>query len=315
VASSPPAIAVNPGQPEEDLLSSVLSAYQLRASVDAHQRFCGRWQVGDYGHPRAAFHLVGEGRCWLHTRQSAAPEPLEDGDLVVLPHGAWHVISGSPAWPAAEGTGGEDGPYTTLVCGYFEFQGGQHNPILDALPEVLILRRRSAGRHFVVLGELLLAEARSDSLGTQTVLDKLADSLFVMIVRHHVNHSHDQRGLLAALADPRLRKALSAMHREPARAWTLETLAHTAAMSRAAFAQRFSELMEAAPIEYLTRWRMTQAELMLRNPQVSVARVAGQVGYQTEAAFRKAFKRIHGIGPGALRRRARPQPPAADAGA
>jgi AraC-like DNA-binding protein len=269
--------------PEDDLLSSVLSAYQLRAGVYANPRLCGVWQMGTSGHRRAAFHVVGEGRCWLHLRD-APPQPLDGGDLVVC-------------LPDAD-----DGPFTTLVCGYFEFMAGDKNPILDALPEVIVVRGSSGSPHLGVIGRLLLEEADTADPGSRTVLDKLADTLFVMVVRHYINQATDRQGVLAALADTRLRRALAAMHREPARAWTLESLAQVAGMSRAGFAQRFADLVGSTPIEYLTRWRMTQAELLLRNPQVSVAGAAERVGYETEAAFRKAFKRIHGIGPGALRR-------------
>lgn len=290
--------------PEDDLLSSVLNAYQLRAGVYGHPQFCGNWQFGTSGHKRAAFHFVGAGQCWLHTRSAAPPEVLSGGDLAIFPHDAWHLMSGAPELDGTENRmvmeGG--GPFTTLVCGYFEFLAGDKNPILDALPEVIVVRRSVAGRHLELIGQMLLDEAGTESIGTRTVLDKLADTLFVMVVRHHVQHLSDQRGILAALADPRLRKALGAMHREPAKGWTLETLAQMAGMSRASFAQRFNELVGTTPIEYLTRWRMTQAELMLRNPQVSVASAAERVGYETEASFRKAFKRIHGVGPGSIRR-------------
>lgn len=290
--------------PADDLLSAVLGAYQMRAGVYGNPQFCGAWQFGTSGHKRAAFHFVGRGHCWLHTRGGAAPEPLQGGDLVVLPHDAWHLLTGTRerhgeqhVIPALT-----EGPFTTLVCGYFEFLLGGKNPILDALPQVIVVRREDAGHHLEVLGQLLLEEAQGEGLGTRTVLDKLADALFVMVVRQHVSRIGDQRGLLAALADPRLRKALAAMHRDPAAPWMLQTLAQEAGMSRAAFAQRFGELVGTSPIDYLTRWRMTQAELLLRNPQTSVAAAAEQVGYETEAAFRKTFKRIHGVGPGAVRR-------------
>jgi len=290
--------------PEDDLLSSVLNAYQLRAGVYGHPQLCGIWQIGTSGHKRAAFHLVGRGNCWLHVRGMSAPEPLQGGDLVVFPHDAWHMLTGTPELRGEENVMAMDGegPFTTLVCGYFEFQAGDKNPILDALPEVIVVRRETAGRHLEVIGQLLLEEAQGEGIGTRTVLDKLADTLFVMVVRHYIGQLADQRGLLAALADARLRNALAAIHREPARAWTLESLAQIAGMSRASFAQRFSELVGTTPIEYLTRWRMTQAELLLRNPQMSVASAAERVGYETEAAFRKAFKRVHGVGPGSIRR-------------
>ena len=289
--------------PEDDLLSSVLSAYQLRAGVYANPRLCGVWQMGTAGHRRAAFHVVGEGRCWLHVR-GARPQALDSGDLVVFPHDAWHMLSATPALDGEENhlPDAGDGPFTTLVCGYFEFMAGDKNPILDALPEVIVVRRSDASPHLGVIGRLLLEEAGTADTGSRTVLDKLADTLFVMVVRHHINQASDRQGVLAALADARLRRALAAMHREPARAWTLESLAQVAGMSRAGFAQRFADLVGSTPIDYLTRWRMTQAELLLRNPQVSVAGAAERVGYETEAAFRKAFKRVHGVGPGALRR-------------
>lgn len=290
--------------PQDDVLSSVMNAYQLRAGVYGHPTFCGAWQFGTSGNRRASFHLVGRGHCWLHTKLDSAPQPLQGGDLVIFPHDAWHLLSGDKELrgqdnrPQMEG----EGPFTTLVCGYFEFQAGNKNPILDALPEVIVVHREDAGQRLETLGRLLLEEAQVEGIGTRTVLDKLADTLFVMVVRHHVSRVADQRGLLGALADARLRKAMAAMHRNPGAAWTLEGLAHEAGMSRAAFAQRFAELVGTTPIEYLTRWRMTEAELLLRNPQVSVAAAAEKAGYETEAAFRKAFKRIHGIGPGAIRR-------------
>ncbi|HMM70682.1 MAG TPA: AraC family transcriptional regulator [Rhodocyclaceae bacterium] len=290
--------------PEDDLLSSILNAYQLRAGVYGNPRLCGAWQMGTSGHKRAAFHIIGRGQCWLHLHDSVAPQALQGGDIVVFPHDAWHMLSGAPELAGEDNVmpSADEGPFTTLVCGYFEFQVGDKNPILDALPEVIIVRREDAGRPLELIGQLLIDEARSEAIGTRTVLDKLTDTLFVMVVRQYISGLADQRGLLAALADPRLRKALAIIHREPATAWTLDSLAQIAGMSRASFAQRFSELVGTSPIEYLTRWRMTQAELLLRNPQVSVAAVAERVGYETEAAFRKAFKRVHGVGPGSIRR-------------
>jgi AraC family transcriptional activator of mtrCDE len=290
--------------PEDDLLSSVLSTYRLRASVYAHPRLCGVWQIGATGPKRATFHLVGEGRCWLHLRDGAAPQALEGGDLVVFPHDAWHMLAGTPELHGDDDRLEMDGegPFTTLVCGYFEFMEGDKNPILDALPEVIVVRQQDAGRHLELIGRLLMEEAETAGPGSRTVLDKLADALFVMVVRHYINRSSDQRGLLAALADPRLRRALAVMHLESAKGWTLAALAQEAGMSCASFAQRFAEMVGTTPIDYLTRWRMIQAELLLRNPQVSVASAAERAGYETEAAFRKAFKRVHGVGPGAIRR-------------
>lgn len=289
---------------QDDLLSTVLSAYQLQAGIYDNPTFCGHWQHNTTGFRRAAFHLIGSGACWLHTHESAEPMQMHAGDLVVLPHDAWHMLT---ADPVLEGEAPRrifdgDGPFTTMVCGYFDFRAGGRNPVLAALPEVIVVDREAGGSAMQGLSQLLLSEAACAEVGTRTVLDKLADTLFVMTVRYFVNQSSDLRGVLAGLADARLRKALAVMHREPGKAWTLDILAREAGMSRSAFAQHFAERVGAPPIDYLTRWRMTQAELMLRDPAVSVARVAEQMGYETEAAFRKAFKRIHGVGPGSIRR-------------
>lgn len=290
--------------PEDDLLSSVLSAYQLRAGVYGSPRFCGIWQHSTAGMHRGAFHLIGSGSGWLHTHQQKEPLRLEAGDLVVLPHDAWHMLSAEPKLQGLEPIPLQDGdgPFTTMVCGFFEFQLGDKNPVLDALPEVLVIPRVEGGRVLESLGEMLLAEAEGSAVGTRTVLDKLADTLFVMVVRHYINGLAEQRGVLAALSDGRLRLALAAMHRKPGADWTLESLAHEAGMSRSNFSQHFAAVVGVTPIDYLTRWRMTQAELVLRNPRISVAAVAEQMGYETEAAFRRAFKRIHGVGPGVIRR-------------
>lgn len=290
--------------PEDDLLSSVLSAYQLRAGVYGHPRLCGLWQHGTSGMHRGAFHLIGEGRCWLHLNEQAEPTLMEPGDLVVLPHDAWHLLSAAPRLAGTENIipPEQEGPQTTMVCGYFQFELGDKNPVLDALPEVLLIRREAGGRALAALGELMLAESGGDTVGTRTVLDKLADTLFVMVIRQHINSQEDRRGVLAALADARLRKALAAIHRQPGAEWTVDSLADVAGISRSGFARHFAAVVGVSPIDYLTRWRMTRAELVLRNPQVSVASVAEQMGYEDETAFRKAFKRVHGVGPGAIRR-------------
>lgn len=287
----------------DDVLSAVLGGYQLRARVFANPRFCGDWRFGISGQRRATFHMIAEGGCWLHLRD-AEPRSLETGDLVVFPHDAWHLLAASPdpgdgtMHMFTEGTG----PYTTLICGYFEFLAGGRNPVLDALPPAIVVPHAEAGIELATLAKLMLQELSADAPGTQSVVDKLADVLFVVAVRHHVNRAADVRGLLAALADPRLYRALEAMHRAPERAWTVEALAAEAMMSRTVFALRFAETVGMPPMEYLTRWRMTQAELLLRNPRLSADAIAERVGYDSAEAFRRAFKRVHGRNPGDFKR-------------
>lgn len=288
---------------EEDLLSFLLGAYQLKAGVMATPSLCGAWQFGTSGMRRSTFHYIGSGTCWLHTREDP-PRPLQAGDLAVMPHDAWHMLSPEPRLRGeqmhVQTAGG--GQYTTFLCGYFEFLAGRFNPILETLPPLIVVPAGEGGPTLAQLSQVLMLESQDEGLGTSSVVNKLADTLFVMVVRFYLRQCPNPRGLMAGLADPGLRKVLDAMHRQPGEDWTLERLAKLAGMSRTTFAQRFSEQVGNTPNDYLTRWRMTQAELMLRDPNTSVAQAAGQVGYEDESAFRKAFKRVHGKAPGALRR-------------
>lgn len=294
-------------EPTNDLLSDILATYQLRASVIDAPSMCGAWQLTTAGESRAAFHWVGEGAGWLHMKEFAEPMRLSAGDLVIFPRDAWHMISGEPAlngFDDREVMDG-DGPVTTLVCGYFDFISGPRNALVEALPELLLLRGQDAGATLPALGHLLLQEAQNQNVGRQAVLDKLSDTLFVLALREHLRTATDARGLIAALTDPRLRRVLAAMHKAPQQNWSLEALARLALMSRTAFAQRFADSVGQTPMQYLTRHRMMLAARWLRDRQSSVKDIAGRLGYETEAAFRRAFKRIHGVGPGQLRRGAK----------
>jgi AraC-like DNA-binding protein len=129
--------------------------------------------------------------------------------------------------------------------------------------------------------------------------------MFVLVLRHHMQRAQELKGFLAALKDERIARALSALHRAPGEDWRVETLAREAGMSRTVFAERFAGLLGQTPMQYLASWRMHLADEMLREQRSSVARIAERLGYQTEAAFRRAFRRVRGVGPGDVRRRAR----------
>ncbi|WP_028492034.1 AraC family transcriptional regulator [Thioalkalivibrio sp. ALE19] len=295
--------------PVDDVLSTVLAAYNLRARIDTNPRLCGEWQLGTSGTGNASFHLVGEGGCYLHM-VDAPVRRLEAGDLLLLPHDDWHLLSSRDSWeyPASHlnlvtGEDPEHAAVTQLLCGHFEFDSGRRNPVLSGLPGCIIIRHAEAGERLGHLARLMFIELMERPPGYRPVLDRLADTLFVMAVRHHVCRAGEPPAgsLMAALADERIRRALDALHARPEAAWTLEGLAGEAAMSRSSFAERFHVLVGQSPIEYLTQWRMVLAERLLRDGRESVAGVMEQVGYASEPAFRKAFKRVHGFGPGRLR--------------
>ncbi len=283
----------------ESVFAAVLSAHQLHARVTDNITYCGNWSDYDLETDRGLFHLLDTGSCWVESSALREPVQLHAGDLIMFPHGHGHTLCNALSQPIESGAAPSA---TVMLCGEFTFASGRHNPILDALPDWFVLRAAEAGTSFRSLAQLLAVESGKGSFGTDVVLDKLADAFFVMAIRNFIEQSENRRGLLAAIFDPRMARALNAMHTQPGKPWTVATLAEVALQSRTAFAQQFTELLGTSPIDYLTRWRMTEALRLLQDPRRSVAAVAEDLGYQTEAAFRRAFKKHHGFGPGKVRR-------------
>ncbi|HEY0975142.1 MAG TPA: AraC family transcriptional regulator [Solimonas sp.] len=279
--------------PDPAILDTVLGAYPLHARITDDARYCGRWRDAEPQHDRAWVHLMDEGRCRIEAPSLAQPLNLGDGDLVMFPHGHAHTLRSDP--DAAPDS------VVTMICGEFQFAGGARNPLVDALPTCLVVRATECGDTLRRLAHLLIEQTRRPGPGQRAVVDKLADALFAMAVRQHLEDHPPPRGLLVGLADPRLRPALEALHREPGRDWSLPALADLALLSRAAFAQRFTDTIGQSPMQYLTQWRMNEALRLLRDPRQSVASIAEQLGYESEAGFRRTFKRVHGIGPGHYR--------------
>ncbi len=285
----------------EAAFAAVLGAHQLRAYISDNPHYCGSFVEAERALPHGMFHLIDEGECMVDFARTGDSLLLHSGDLVMFPHGAAHTLRSPPdtdAGPAAN-------RFTSILCGEFEFATGSRNPILDALPDWIIVREADSQQQFRHLARLMVHEARQESFGRQLVLDKLADALFVMALRQHIASSNERRGLIAALIDPRMARVLEAMHAAPGRAWTVAMLAELAHQSRTAFAQHFNEVLGVSPYQYLTEWRMAEALRLLADPKSSAAAIAEKLGYQTEAAFRRAFKKIHGYGPGRTRRAAR----------
>lgn len=289
-----------------DLLSDFLVQARVHASVFASPSVCGAWRINTTGMHRLGFHLVARGTCWLHMRGFAAPEPLRAGDLLLIPGEHWHVLSPEVRLDEDDMLlpEGGTGPRTDLICGSVSFPDSMAEALLNSLPDLVLLRtgEDETDTRLETLARLMAAEARAEDGGRQVVLDRLADVLLVMVLRHVMRRGLVHTGLLAALGDPRLSRALAAMHADPGAAWNLAALAARAGMARTAFAQRFALVMGDTPMNYLARWRMQQADRLLRDRRLSVAQVAEQLGYSTEAAFRRAFKRIRGVGPGEVRR-------------
>lgn len=290
---------------DPDPLSVLLTKLSLRAEIYVNGDFCGTWAVDTGGSKRIPFHLVGSGTAWLHL-DGREPKRLSSHDLVIFPKDSHHVISSTQAKPEKEAVNApmsNDGDVTNIVCGFFEFKNPALFPILDALPEAVVLHSNAGdtGQHIELLISLILKELVSAKPGFYSVIDQMAFLIFVEVMRQQVQNKTLNTGVLSALFDPKLGRALNAIHQRPETRWTLESLAEEAHMSRSSFADAFSKSTGLSPMKYLTQWRMSEARRLLKTTQLSIAQISEQSGYESEEAFRKAFKKTLGEPPGAVR--------------
>jgi AraC-like DNA-binding protein len=260
------------------------------------------------------FHVVTEGGLRLETADDV--RTLAPGQLALVPHGTGHVLRSGPGVDAPDireleyeqvteryeiRRQGRDGPQTTLLCGAVRFGHPAAASLISALPQIAVLGH-GAERLQGTLA-LLAAEAREPRLGGEAVITRLADILVIQAIRAWLESEPGARpGWLGALHDRYIAHAIGLIHAEPARDWTVATLAHELAMSRSAFAARFTALVGEPVMAYVTRWRMQVAMTALREERTTIAELASRLGYRSEAAFARAFKRETGMAPGAVRR-------------
>jgi AraC-like DNA-binding protein len=302
-----------------DVLTDVLDSLGLQGRLFCRSVLSAAWCLGLPAGDHAHFHVIERGGAWLHLEGDKAPLALSSGDLVVLPHGGGHRLSDSPGRPAVplqrllqgKGAGrctllrhGGGGAETSMICGSFAFRQRQGHPLLSLLPPVIHVSGE-AGRAPEWLDatlRVLASESRSSSPGRETIVARLIDILFVQVLRIWLADQPAGGGWLGALKDPRIGAALAAIHEQPSRPWSVSELAAYARLSRSPFAARFTALVGEPPLTYVTRWRMQVAAGLLRRETLSIGEVAARVGYESEPAFSKAFKRATGVAPGAFRR-------------
>jgi AraC-like DNA-binding protein len=305
-----------------DVLAQSLRSLGLKTEVYGRLELTAPWGVElDGAHP-GYFHAVSRGSCWLEVaRQRVA---LAAGDWIFLLGGAPHALRDAPktrARPlpeiyAAHGGRcggvlryGGDGPQTTLISFSFGFQGTWLDPVLAALPAVLHAKGDGplASRSVEPLIQLVAAEMEAGRPGHEIIATRLADVLFIHALRAHAEaFPAEAGGWLRALEDPQIGAVLRAIHERPGEPWTVEGMAKVGGMSRSTFAARFQRLVGEGPLAYLTRLRMHIAARMIAERRESLTSIAGAVGYETDGAFGKAFKRHVGETPGAYRRRTGP---------
>ena len=313
-----------------DALSDVLKAVRLTGAIFFDVQASAPWVaetpagalVVKRFFPSAdhliSYHAVTSGDCWA----SIAGEPpirLTSGDVVVFPHGDPHAMSSAPGMrhpPALEMyrrpddgqlpfriSVGDSGVETArFVCGFLGCDATPFNPLLAALPRAIHVSERAGGAISTFV-QFAVAETRERRPGGQCVLGHLSELMFVDVVRRYVEGlPEDRTGWLAGLREPFVGRALEALHRRPAHAWTLDALSRDVGLSRSALAERFTAIVGIPPMQYLANWRMQLAATRLVSGNESVAAVAEQVGYESEAAFSRAFKKSVGMAPSQWRK-------------
>jgi AraC-like DNA-binding protein len=326
--------AILPGRPRRDAmdaLSDVLRAVRLTGAIFFDVHASQPW-VAETPQGRSivaamfpgsehliSYHVVLQGRCWAEV-PGEAPMQLDAGDVILLPHGDAHVLASKLGLrrapdmslyrmpkeghlPTRIAMGGDDGDPAQFVCGFLGCDARPYNPLLAALPRVIRVSDEESGALAALL-RAALAESREQRIGGQAVLGRLSELMFVDVVRRYLERlPPDRMDWLAGLRDPYVGRALTALHRDPSRAWSLEAMARDAGLSRSAFAERFTQYVGQPPMHYLASWRMQLAANLLTSGTDSVAVVASRVGYESEAAFSRAFKKAVGAPPSEWRRR------------
>jgi len=302
-----------------DALSVILQDLRLLGASYCRTELRAPWGLELPPDEGAVLHAVVEGGGWLHAG-AGAPRWLAEGDLVLLPQGAGHRLLDAPGTPARlirdlprarTGDATFDlrvdgaGPRTLLVCCGISFEASALHPLLRMMPDVLHLPRGSARDPVLTtLLDTMASEVRAQRIGAATVMARLADIVVARVVRAWVEaQAEATTGWLAAIRDPQIGRALAAFHRSPEGAWSVDALAAAASLSRSQFSERFTSSLGAAPARYVAAWRMHLATRWLTHERISIGEVAARLGYDSEPAFSRAFKRIVGKPPGELRPR------------
>lgn len=315
-------IRLNP-QKIMDTLSRLLSLYPLSTRVDTRCHLGAPWILNHTATANGVvpYHIVLTGEAWLDTAGQKT-RLLQPGDIIVLPKGNAHSlytqgIQNSPqnkmekhvsySSIISQLSNESNGPVTEILCGQFEFEAKIANPLLLYLPEILLVqsRTRTDFNGLQALVAMLRLETNSTQLGASMVVAQLSSALFALVIRAWLEQTETVTGLFAVFTEARLQAMLQAILAKPDKTWSVQEMAASCYMSRASFIRLFNRVSGTTPATFLMHIRMTQAALWLTQGTQKTAEIGETVGYQSEAAFHRVFKRYFGVGPGEYRRKAR----------
>lgn len=312
-----------------DVLSDVISTVRVKSEIHFCPHLTTPWGIKvPEQKGRSVFYLLSRGSGYLEVEGEDKPITLSGGDVAMLPHGTAHVLRDSldtvptpiedlvPKECSAQKLiehGGGGGGKSMIVSGYFSFENRVAANFLHPLQNVVHVESEEVAKvpYLDSILKFLAAESISDAPGAQTIVERLTDVLFIEILRTHIAQLENSgetcerhAGIMRAMVDPQLGKALQEIHADPQHAWTVEELARRVNMSRTGFAVKFAERAGVSPLDYVRKWRMQKAGDFLRHGADNLEEIAVRVGYESGAAFSKAFKREMGVPPGVYRREA-----------
>lgn len=306
--------AARSGDVVADIVADIVATTRRSTAMYFQHRFDAPWGIVIPPGQLASFHVVTRGACWLIS-DGSEPIQLTRGDVVLVPSGVEHVLAdapGRPGQPLAELVSGlttnelagdAHGSVTGLLCGGYLLDSGPRHPLTAVLPAVVHIRAGEArGTGLAAAVDLLSSEVDRTDPGAPAVIASLVDLLFVYILRAWLaDQGKASNGWVRALYDPTVGRALALIHAGPARPWSVASLAQAVGSPRATFSRRFTALTGQSPMAYVTSWRMSVAAQLLREDREPLREIARRVGYDSEFAFARAFKRTVGQAPGRYR--------------
>lgn len=302
-----------------DALTDILNTLRLSSTLYFRTELTSPWGINIPAKPKVArFHIVIRGQCWLEIGEDEGVH-MSNGDLVVVPHGANHILADAPttdARPLSEvlddvaydGQGplvyGGGGAGCCLVCGELAFDDLGNHPLLENLPDKLhVTGDSSYNTQWLdsAMGFIAHEAARLEP-GAYAIIDRLSEIILIQVIRATLASTEEHIPFLSIFSDSRINQVLSAIHADPAEEWSVERLGQLVNMSRSSFSNRFTELANMTPLQYVIFVRLQKASRLLLETETALIRVAEQIGYQSEAAFSQAFKKHYGMRPGEFRR-------------
>ncbi|MEW8138633.1 MAG: AraC family transcriptional regulator [Candidatus Thiodiazotropha endolucinida] len=287
----------------DDALTRLLDRMQIEAQLFKHRDYCGSWAIDTSGSGLVPFHLIERGMGWLHI-EGQPPQHLQAGDFVLFPRDLPHVVTSEATPPNPdiinlEESGTKDENFASILCGFYVFRSRAVTPLLNDLPQLVLIKDAHDNTSTAAIGFVIdaaLVELDHDYPGRNTALRDLARLLFLNVLRDRIARGLSEH-FLAALGDPQIGRALTAIHTDFSRSLSLDVLARLAGMSRSSFSDKFHTLIGVTPAKYVTNWRMQEAVVLLETTDLSVEQIADACGYNSHIAFRKAFKSITGTTP------------------